>query len=589
MMTTLRNEYPRPQFMRESWLNLNGPWSFEFDDADKGIKEHWYATKSDFSMTISVPFCVESKLSGLEIKEEHDLVWYKRDFDLEKINPTSDYLLHFGAVDYHSHVWVNNQLAGEHKGGHTPFTLDITHLVKEGSNKIVVRAFDPFKDLSIPRGKQYWKKQSQGIFYTKTTGIWQTVWLEEIHAIHLHHVFMTPDVDENTVHMDYHLHGIKGNEDIRIETLITFEDNLLIKDSFYPTNKEEKRSYFLKDKHYDINDRLWSPENPRLFDVVFNVYVNDELKDSVNSYFGMRKISIEDGKLCLNNHPYYMKLILDQGYFPDGLLTAPSDKALIKDIQLTKDMGFNGARKHQKIEDPRYMYWCDKMGLLVWGEMANAYQFNRSYAESMVNEWQTAVLRDYNHPSVVVWVPLNESWGVPKIATRKVEQDHAASLYYTTKALDPTRPVVSNDGWEHAVTDLTTIHDYNNTEIVYKERYHGTAEDAVKNRPAGKSIHLPRFPYAGQPILLTEFGGISYKKSDWEGWGYGNAAKSDDEFIARYHEAVNSLLTSPTVQGYCYTQLTDVEQEINGLLTYDRQPKVDLSIIKAINKGTYKK
>lgn len=303
----------------------------------------------------------------------------------------------------------------------------------------------------------------------------------------------------------------------------------------------------------------------------------------MSSYFGMRKISIESGRLCLNNRPYFMKLVLDQGYFPEGILTAPSDQAIRQDVELAKAMGFNGTRKHQKLEDPRYLYWCDKLGLLVWGEAANAYEFSEEYVQRFTQEWQESIQRDYNHPSIVVWVPINESWGVPNIAVDQQQQEHALAMYHLTKSLDPMRPVVSNDGWELVSTDLFSIHDYEWRQDVLEKRY-SSVEKALSGRQGNRRLAVEGFPYQDQPILITEFGGIAYRRSEWEGWGY-SGAENDEDFAARLRAVIGPLLSSDVVQGYCYTQLTDVEQEINGLLTYDRKPKLPPELIKAINEG----
>jgi hypothetical protein len=301
----------------------------------------------------------------------------------------------------------------------------------------------------------------------------------------------------------------------------------------------------------------------------------------------MRKISIADGRFMLNNRPYYQKMLLDQGYWEDSLLTAPTDEDFVKDIEMSKKMGFNGVRKHQKIEDPRYLYWADKLGFLVWGEIANAYSYSRKYVGRMNHEWLEMIERDYNHPCIVAWTPLNESWGVEGIMNNKEEQAHAASLYYLTKSMDQTRPVISNDGWDHAKTDLLTIHDYEWQKEVLKERY-SSLENILKTRHTGHGMFAEGWGYEGQPIIVSEFGGISYKKGNWSGWGYSNAT-SDEDFAERYNEVVSALLESPLVQGFVYTQITDVEQEINGLMTYDRKPKIDPEIIKQINEGQWKK
>jgi hypothetical protein len=317
--------------------------------------------------------------------------------------------------------------------------------------------------------------------------------------------------------------------------------------------------------------------------VTVTLLVDGVETDKAESYFGMRKIAVESGRLMLNNRAYFMRLVLDQGYFPDGILTAPSDEALKQDIELAKEMGFNGARKHQKIEDPRYLYWADRLGYLVWGEMANAYAYSEEYVRKVTAEWQEAVERDYNHPALVVWVPLNESWGVPNILIDERQQRHAMAMYYLTKSLDDTRPVVSNDGWEQMTTDLLTIHDYEWQREELASRY-STLEQALGMKPSRKELFVGGTVYAGQPLLITEFGGIAYKKSEWEGWGY-SGADNDEDFLAKLAAVVEPLLETPVIQGFCYTQLTDVEQEINGLLTYDRVLKVPLEKIKEIFGG----
>jgi beta-galactosidase/beta-glucuronidase len=328
--------------------------------------------------------------------------------------------------------------------------------------------------------------------------------------------------------------------------------------------------------------RKWTPEKPNLFDVSFELWNADEVVDRVQSYFGLRKISVEEGNVCLNNRPYYMKLVLDQGYFPDGIMTPPSDDAFKQDVELTKAMGFNGARKHQKVEDPRYLYWCDRLGLLVWAEMANAIAYSEEYVRRISLEWQEVMDRDYNHPCIVAWVPLNESWGVPNLLFDKHQQQHALSMYHLTKSLDTTRLVIPNDGWEHVITDICTIHDYESRKEVLEKRY--SSLEVIGAKPAGRWIHVPGFPYQGAPIQVTEYGGISFQKSDSQGWGY-SSAENEEDFMERYMAVTHPLLESPVVQGFCYTQLTDVEQEINGLLTYDRKPKIPLEVIKQINEG----
>lgn len=582
-MSIPRPEYPRPQFVREDWINLNGEWEFAFDDERKGVAKQWPSGRVPLSSKIQVPFAFQSKLSGIGDPDFHDCVWYRKTFALPETFKGKRVLLHFGAVDYEADVWVNGTLAVRHEGGHTPFSADITDLLQEQDNVIVVKAVDDSRDLTIPRGKQYWEKDSASIFYTRTTGIWQTVWLEAVPEVYLKQVKFTPDLDRHSVGMQWFVAGPLQGKDIQLKAEIFFKGELVAEDVYRVTKPSGMRWVRLQDAGDLAFYRLWSPENPNLYDVTFTLLQDAQAVDRVKSYFGMRKISVENGKVCLNNRPYYMKLVLDQGYFPDGNLTPPSDEAIRQDVELAKAMGFNGVRKHQKLEDPRFLYWCDRLGLLVWGEMPSAYEFSDDYVRRLTREWQEAVERDYNHPCIVVWVPLNESWGVPKIQNDAQQQHHAMALYYLTKTLDPTRLVVSNDGWEMVKTDLLNIHDYEWREEVLRERYH-SVESALQSMPANRQLIVGGCSYEGQPILVTEFGGIAYKKSEWEGWGY-SGAENDEDFERRLRAVVAPLLASRAVQGYCYTQLTDVEQEINGLLTYDRKPKLPLETIKGIFEG----
>jgi beta-galactosidase/beta-glucuronidase len=577
-----RLEYPRPQFIRTDWLSLNGEWDFEYDDRNVGMKEGWYNGHS-YSKNIIVPFCYQSKLSGIGETAFHDIVWYRRTFELSENSEGRRLILHFGAVDYSASVWVNRMLVAKHEGGHTPFSVDIGLLLQKGVNEVVVRAEDYSRDVTLPRGKQYWKEKSEIIFYTRTTGIWQSVWLEVIPTTYLERVKFDPDIDNNEIKIQFFLEGLNETKGkATLNTRITFGEELVAEDEHLITQSDLTRTIALEDFNDHGLGRWWSPEHPNLYDIEITLKVDGQSVDNVKSYFGMRKISIEKGKLCLNNRPYYMRLVLDQGYFPDGIMTAPSFESLKADIELTKAMGFNGVRKHQKIEDPLYLYLCDKLGLLVWGEMANAYAYSEQYVERMMQEWQEAIRRDYNHPCVVVWVPINESWGVPNILIDQQQQHHAMTMYHLTKSLDASRPVISNDGWEHVKSDLFTVHDYEWRESVLLQRY--SAIEGVIDAPQKREMYVGGYAYDGEPVLVTEFGGISFRRSEWEGWGYSGATNEED-FENRLRAVFGAMQNSPLVQGFCYTQITDVEQEINGLLTYDRKPKLPLETIRSIVLG----
>ncbi|MGI9123035.1 MAG: glycoside hydrolase family 2 protein [Rubrobacter sp.] len=593
MIPIPRPEYPRPQFRRKDWTNLNGEWSFTFDDAGVGLAQGWQnvtledlrSDGSPFDRQIVVPFCYQSKLSGIGETAFHDVVWYARHFEH---TPAGDerLLLHFGAVDYRATVWVNGAQVASHEGGHTPFSADVTHALSVGDNIIVVRAEDPSRDVTIPRGKQYWKENSEGIFYTRTTGIWQTVWLEPVTRRRIDTLRLTPDVDAASVGFEVSVTGIEPGMSLR--ATVELEGERVLEDTIsLPSSLVERSLPLIRRGEAPETPHLadwpgpalWSPEHPNLYDLQLELLDRGgEVLDHVDSYFGMRKIEVKNGKVLLNDRPLYQRLVLDQGYFPEGILTAPTDEDLRRDVELAKEMGFDGARKHQKVEDPRWLFWADTLGFLVWGEMANAYQYGPAYVRRITAEWQEAVMRDYNHPCIVAWVPMNESWGVPNLAADRSQTEHLLALYHLTRSLDPTRPVVSNDGWEHAITDLCNIHDYRDAEALAKS--YTSPQAAIAAEPANRPIYVPGYAYRREPILITEFGGIAFS-GEAEGWGYSTVADAD-ELLERYRSLVEALLRSSLVQGFCYTQLTDVEQETNGLLTYDRKPKADLARIREI-------
>ena len=591
-MTTLpRPEYPRPQFVRSRWTNLNGEWAFAFDDHDVGTAASWHATPADavldprgpFDQRIVVPFAFQAKLSGIGDTARHDVVWYARTFDDVREGRDERLQLHFGAVDYRAAVWVNGQRVIEHEGGHTPFSADVTNVIGARDNTLVVRAEDPLDDLAIPRGKQYWQEESEGIFYTATTGIWQTVWLEPMPARRIVDVSLVPDVDRGCVHIRADLTGAEPDE--TLEVTISSDGVPVASDRIRVIDQRIERTlsvvppatYAGANAADAQGIRLWSPERPHLHEVRLALGpASAEPTDEVHSYLGMRSITVSGDQVLLNGRPYTQRLVLDQGYFPGGNLTAATDDDLRADIELAKQLGFNGARKHQKVEDPRWLYWADRLGFLVWGEMPSAYAHAAAARRRVVTEWQEVVARDRNHPSIVVWVPMNESWGTPRLSADDAERSHLRALYHLTKAMDPSRLVVSNDGWEHATTDLCTIHDYTDASAM-ADRYRHLGPD-MAIAPAGRSLYVPGHHYQGEPVLVTEFGGVAVAGGD-DVWGYHRAAHADD-LLDRYRALVTALTQSPHVRGFCYTQLTDVEQEANGLLTFDREPKADPEAIR---------
>lgn len=570
-----RPEYPRPDFQREKWLPLNGEWDFSFDEPI-------------FDQKILVPFACETKLSGIHDTSFHNAVWYRRSFSLPEPMHDRQILLHFGAVDYTCRLWVNDQFIREHTGGQCGFSADITDALNaSGENVIVLEARDDPADLEMPRGKQYWKPESESIFYTRTTGIWQSVWLEAVSPMHLCSCRITPLFDERSVRFSYALSAAPQHVTLTAE--ITFRGKTAGAVSVTPTSARGAFDWQIDQSALSAwnyqEDLVWTPEQPKLFDVTFRILEHGCEVDAVQSYFGMRKVSIQNGQFLLNNRPYYQKLVLDQGYWPESLLTAPSDEAFIRDIELTKAMGFNGVRKHQKVEDPRYLYHADRMGLLVWGEIGAAYLYSEQYADRIYREWLDVLRRDYNHPCIVVWTPLNESWGVQEIETDPRQQAHSEAMVAITKSMDTTRLVVDNDGWEHTNGDLLTIHDYSPSGEMLRAHL-GSMDAILALRPAQRALFVGRHAYAGQPILLSEFGGVKFVPGTeaQHSWGYCEA-DSCAAFAGKLRELFDAVRACPLVDGYCYTQLTDVETEQNGLLTYDRTPKLPLETICAILNG----
>lgn len=591
----LRNEYPRPQFVRSDWHNLNGEWRFEFDDGDSGLDEHWYASEHTLNDSIQVPFVYQSKLSGIADTERHDVVWYQRSFTLTRPADGRRVLLHFGAVDYEATVFLNGRQVTKHIGGHTPFSADVTpYLDDSGVQVLTVRVFDPQDDEQIPRGKQFWGSHSAGIWYTNSTGIWQTVWYEIVSVKRLEDLKFTTDLDAGTVSIDAMGVGVAPDDrlryTIRYKDIIVASGELLWQSNELRWDIDYVQNHIFRMGFHSDGEPMWSPEHPNLLDASFAVIDGDTgtITDQVDSYFGLRKVHTENGMVYLNDKPYYQKLVLDQGYWPDGLLTAPSDEDYKRDIELSKAMGFNGCRKHQKMEDPRFLYWADKLGYIVWGECAAATVYTKKAVDRLMGEWQEIIDRDYNHPSILVWVPLNESWGVPGIHANRSQQHCSQAMYHYLHSIDPTRLVESNDGWEQTETDICAIHNYAHGQAEEQGKYEeyramlATRDSLLTMCPSCWDIYARGFSNQGEPILLTEFGGIGFDVSGEPGWGYTSVSDAE-EFLKDYSRIMDAVYASEGLWGYCYTQLTDVEQEINGLLTYDRQPKCDPAAVKAIN------
>lgn len=580
--------YPRPQLQRDNWLCLNGTWKFTYDDANKYVQP---SDINQWSHNIEVPFAPESIRSGIGDTGFHSNCWYQREFDLPP--GEGNVLLHFGAVDYRARVWVNGQFMIEHEGGHTPFNIDITSVLNEnGPQTVTVWAQDDPHELDKPRGKQDWQLEPHSIWYPRTSGIWQTVWAERVPSTYIDRLRWTPHFERWEIGFEAFVKGAK-KDGIHIKIRLTVGNHLLVNDTYEVIHGEIHRRIALSDPGIDDyrNELLWSPEKPTLMDAQIQLWYKDQLLDEIQSYTAMRTVALQRDRFMLNGRPYYLRLVLDQGYWPETLMTAPSDEALRHDVELAKAMGFNGVRKHQKIEDPRFLYWADVLGLMVWEEMPSAYRFTPKAVERLTKEWTEVIDRDASHPCIVVWVPFNESWGVPDLTATAAHRNCVQALYHLTKTLDPTRPVIGNDGWESAATDILAIHDYDNKPRTLAKRYGSQVnltELFDRRRPGGRVLTLDGYPHQGQPIMLTEFGGIAYAGRENpdadKAWGYVRSSNVS-ELQTRYTALLNVVNRVEIFSGFCYTQLTDTFQEANGLLYADRTPKFPIEAIVAATLG----
>ncbi|MBE5982880.1 MAG: glycoside hydrolase family 2 [Paenibacillaceae bacterium] len=561
----INKNVPRPDFAREEWTDLNGEWEFSFDEPV-------------FDKKIKVPFCYQSEMSGICNTEVHHVVWYRKEFDVEKSRLMGkSLLLKFGAVDYEAEVYVNQMYAAGHRGGHTPFEADITGLVLEGKNVITVKVMD-YSDEDKPRGKQTWTGENFACWYTPTTGIWQSVWLEYAGKTYIKRIKATPDLERNEVLCEIFISSMdKLKAEISFSSLPAEGGTEMDLGSLNVVceNGYGKGILALPDLDVRREEMIWTLEKPNLIGMEAML-----LNDKVSGYFGLRSVCISNGRILLNGEVLYQRLVLDQGYWKQSLLTPPDEESIKKDIILAKQMGFNGARKHQKIEDPRYYYWADRLGFLVWGEMPSCYKCTDSTLKNTSAELTEFIERDYNHPSIITWVTVNESWGMRNIRTDSSQQSLANMLYYQAKALDRTRLVSGNDGWEQTEnTDILALHDY---ELMPENTGKYESMEDIMNGHAERRMALADGQnYGGQPVLMTEYGGIAFT-SETEGWGYYNKAGSQEEFLKRLEPVTDFLIKSRKFSGFCYTQLTDVMQETNGLLREDRTPKLPMEELKRI-------
>ena len=569
---TPRAEYPRPQFERATWQNLNGTWTYTFDFGKTGDQKDYQKSKG-FDGKITVPFCPESKLSGVAYTDFINCMWYQRTLSVPSNWQGKNILLHFGAVDYEATIYLDGKFVMKHYGTGSSFYADITKFVQPGSTaNLVVKVTDNLRGGKQPGGKQSTRLNSYGCSYTRTTGIWQTVWLEAVHPEGLAKVIATPDVDQSqlVIRPQFFSESNGGQLTVRM----TDAQGKVVAEKTVGAYNENVIVLPVKKAH------LWSPEDPYLYDLAYTVKNKaGEVIDEVKSYVGMRKVHLADGYFYLNNKPYYQRLVLDQGFYPDGIWTAPTDEALKHDIEMSKAVGFNGARLHQKVFEERYYYWADRLGYITWGESASwGLDVNDEIAaRNFISEWAEIVDRDRNHPSLVTWTPFNETWSSRDGQYVRMMID----VYNLTKALDPTRPINDSSGDGHVKTDLWTVHDY--TRDYDKLVEHLTFKAGVepyRNEP--KKTFLAK--YDGQPYMVDEFGGLPWIKPEERStsWGYGSNINTLDEFYQILEKEVDALKACKHVVGFCYTQITDVEQEKNGIYYYDRTPKFDAEKLKSI-------
>lgn len=569
-----RSEYPRPQFMREDWLCLNGEWDFEIDYPMSGEEQRFFE-RGSLSQKITVPFCPESELSGINNKDFMPCVWYRRAFEIPDRYKTKEAVLHFGAVDYRAVLYINGQKAGEHVGGYTPFSFNITPYLKEDGNYITLCAYDDTRSGDQATGKQSDKRYSYRCLYTRTTGIWQTVWLEFIDRCHVDSVKITTDIDTPAVTVGIKIPDAALGKTVCLEALWEGKTVGTGCAALYAPYTE--LTIPLSETH------LWEIGKGGLYDLVITLKDGDAVHDRVKSYFGLRSVALDGRAFKINNEVVFGRWVLDQGFYPDGIYTAPSDRALENDILCSMQLGFNGARLHEKVFEARFLYHADRLGYLVWGEFANwgLDICSAGQIQHFLPQWLEAVERDFNSPALIGWCPFNETWDLNGNRQCDMILD---MVYRVTKALDGTRPVIDTSGNYHVITDIFDVHDYEQNPEAFAGYYAEIEKGVVNDQTERNPLQRGRQKYDGkQPVFVSEYGGIRWAERGSGGWGYGNAPASETEFLERYRGLTEALLNNKNIMGFCYTQLYDVEQEKNGLMTYDRQFKFDPEVIKSIN------
>ena len=592
-MSQPRAEYPRPQFVRAEWVNLNGEWQFEVDRSDSGLERG--VRERDLAQRITVPFAPETQLSGIENVDFLEAVWYRTTVTIPADWSGKDAVLHFQAVDHDATVWVNGVEVVRHRGGFTPFSANLSKVARPGEEAtIVVRARDTHKGPQA-RGKQSQLYFNHSCLYTRTTGIWQTVWLEAVPTVHLGRPRITPDVAGSSFHLEVPVSANKPDWKIRAT----------LKDGDGEVTQAEVRADLDLAPRITLQipaDRVrrWDTTDPHLYDVLLELIDADgNVVDTADSYAGLRSVSINGKAILINGRHVFQRLVLDQGYWPESLMTAPSDEALVRDIELSIAAGFNGARLHQKVFEERFLYHADRLGYLVWGEfgdwgsgVGDTGNDNQQPTASYVAQWLEAVERDYSHPSIIGWCPLNETHQLLHDRITQLD-DVTRAMFLATKAADTTRPVLDASGYSHRVpeTDVWDSHNYEQDPTEFAKQMADLVDDKPYGNVGGHDGRPISQPYAGQPYFCSEFGGIWWNAEaaaagksgrSEDSWGYGQRVADEEEFYTRFAGLVDALLDNPLMFGYCYTQLTDVFQEENGIYRFDRSSKLDVPRIQKI-------
>lgn len=574
--------YPRPQFVRNNWECLNGEWDFIFDDNNLGEKEKWF-NSFPASRKINVPFAYQTPRSGINDQTFHQVLWYAKQHHFSKLENNERIILNFEGSDYFTKVWVNGVYVGQHLGGYCRFSFDITDCLDSKGNANIVCRIEDDNSCTKPRGKQTWLDHPFGCWYTATSGIWKSVWAEKVNNTRISRIKMSPIEENYHILFEYEMENL--SRPCHLRTTISYDNKVIAENTLRLIRDNHTYSIDLSNDLDGFKIHFWTVENPNIYDVKFELIdENGNIIDEVCSYTAFRVFKAENNLIKLNLNPIYLRMALEQGYWRESGLTAPNEQALIDEIKLCKELSFNGIRMHQKIEDERFYYFADMIGMLIWCEMPSNYEFKDKSIENVTKEWIEVVKQHYNHPSIVTWVPVNESWGVNRLTSNRNEQHLTQSLYHLTKAYDHMRPVISNDGWEHTTSDIITLHNYAQNADDLKHFYEDITR-MLENKNSNdytqlRTTFVNGFKYQGQPIMVDEFAGIGYQKSNDEGWGYGDKVNNDEAYVNRLKSLVKVLREINGICGFCVTQVTDVYQEINGLLDFDRNHKADKDLLR---------